>query len=91
MEAYKEELDAKIGLLEHLITNYDDGRRKAFFCLAVNLLELTTLHEIIEEVEENTRLESDKKTRAKMMVDAIQRRVTLLRIDLRLRKPSVPT
>ena len=40
IEAYKAELDEKIGLLKILLENYDDGRRKSFYCLAVNLLEL---------------------------------------------------
>ena len=39
IEAYRQELEEKITLLQRLLQD-DDGRRKSFFCLAVNLLPL---------------------------------------------------
>ena len=39
METYLEELGEKTAILEKLLAGYNDGRRKSFFCLAVNLLE----------------------------------------------------
>jgi hypothetical protein len=86
MGAYRKELDQKIELLEYLIDRYDDGRRKGFFCLAVNLFELATLRDIIKTVElDDQRLEGDRKVVAKMMVAAMERQAALLHIDLRLR------
>ena len=38
-KAYQVELDQKVVLLSELLKNYDDGRRKSYYCLAVNLLE----------------------------------------------------
>ena len=37
IDAYRKELNEKISILETLLVDYDDGLRKGFFCLAVNL------------------------------------------------------
>ena len=46
METYLEELGEKTAILEKLLAGYNDGRRKSFFCLAVNLLELSDCQEM---------------------------------------------
>jgi len=38
IETYQSELDEKIKILKYLLVNYNDGRRKSFFCIAINLL-----------------------------------------------------
>ncbi|MBN1499605.1 MAG: DUF3795 domain-containing protein [Spirochaetes bacterium] len=38
IEKYRKELDEKVLILERLISDYNDGRKKGFYCLAVNLL-----------------------------------------------------
>ena len=48
---YHEVLRDKARILEHLIANYNDGRRKTLFSIAVNLLELSDLQMIMEKVE----------------------------------------
>ena len=48
VEAYQEEQRGKEEILNHLLENYNDGRRKTLFCLAVNLLELEELKEVVE-------------------------------------------
>ncbi len=40
LDAYQAELAEKIKLLEYFLDTCNDGRRKSFFCLAVNLLDL---------------------------------------------------
>ena len=37
---YNLEQQEKVQNLSHLLSNYNDGGRKNFFCVAVNLLEL---------------------------------------------------
>ena len=54
IEAYKAELNEKIGILETLLTNHDDGRRKGFYCLAVNLLDLQALKTVMERITDET-------------------------------------
>ena len=43
-------LTEKIEILEFLVSNYNDGRSKNFYCIAVNLLELDALKEIMKEI-----------------------------------------
>lgn len=46
VEAYQKEQSDKVTILNELIENYNDGRKKTLFCLAVNLLELDVLSPI---------------------------------------------
>lgn len=50
IEAYINELQEKIGILQFLLENYNDGRRKSFFCLAINLLELDDVKIVMQQV-----------------------------------------
>lgn len=52
LEQYKIELNEKLAILEFLINNYNDGRRKNFYCIAVNLLKLRDLKDIMTEINE---------------------------------------
>lgn len=48
--AYEEEQREKYEILRFLLDNYNDGRKKSFYALAVNLLELETLRKIAGEL-----------------------------------------
>lgn len=48
--AYQAEQREKQELLHDLLENYNDGRRKGFFALAVNLLELEGLRAVVEQL-----------------------------------------
>ena len=52
IERYQAELSQKIAFLETLIGHYNDGRKKNFYCMAVNLLDLEDLNDIKEKIEE---------------------------------------
>ena len=47
---YNLEQQEKVHILNYLLSNYNDGRRKNFFCVAVNLLELSELQEAIDQI-----------------------------------------
>lgn len=49
--AYLSELKEKVEILQYLLANYNDGRKKSFYCIAVNLLQLSDLKTIIEQIE----------------------------------------
>lgn len=53
VEAYNQEQKEKIEILNYLLAGYNDGRKKTFFCVAVNLLELSELQEGLREIMEN--------------------------------------
>ena len=54
MEAYQAELEEKAAILQELLDNYNDGRRKTFYMLAVYLLELQDLRNAMEQIVRET-------------------------------------
>ncbi len=52
MEAYHAEQREKKKMLDRLLECYDDGSKTAFFCLAVNRIELETLRDIMLQLKE---------------------------------------
>ena len=51
IEAYREEQREKKRILDRLLEGYDDGQRDVFFCLAVNVLEISDLKGVLEQLE----------------------------------------
>ncbi len=51
MDTYQAELIEKVDILKYLLANCNDGRRKNFFCIAVNLLELRDIKPVMEQIE----------------------------------------
>ena len=58
VEAYNSEQGQRLEILKLLLESYNDGRRKSFFCLAVNLLDLEDLKTVMEHLAEEKKLES---------------------------------
>lgn len=58
IEHYNAEQQKKAQILSYLLSNYNDGRRKNFFCVAVNLLELSEIREAIDQIQSNDELPS---------------------------------
>jgi hypothetical protein len=54
LAAYQAELNEKVRILERLLADFDDGRRKNFFCLAVNLLELVDVKGVMVQLDAET-------------------------------------
>ncbi len=48
IEAYNNQLSKRIQILEQLLSDYDDGRSKTFYCLAMNLLPLPEIEILLE-------------------------------------------
>ena len=76
LEQYKKELNEKVEILEYLLNHYNDGRRKNFYCIAVNLLTLSDLKDIMNEIEE----------KIKKIVSLFEDKAKEQNIDLKLRK-----
>lgn len=84
---YLEALNRKIEILELLIKKYNDGRRKSFYCLAVNLLGLPELEKIMIKIEaEIDKLELSEKERAKAVVELFESVAKKNKIGLAMRK-----
>jgi len=50
LDAYHSELVEKEKILHYLLENYNDGRRKSFFCLVVNLFSLQDLKSVVRQI-----------------------------------------
>lgn len=86
METYLEELGEKTAILEKLLAGYNDGRRKSFFCLAVNLFELSDCQEVWEEISSQTTGAQSPKERAALAVRLFRERADERGVELKLHK-----
>ena len=86
MEAYKAELDIKVQILEHLLENYNDGRRKNLFCLAVNLLELADVNMVMAQLGVEVDPQAPIKEKAAAAASLFQKAADEKGIVLKLRK-----
>lgn len=84
-DLYSAEQQRKIILLNHLLSTYNDGRKKTLFCLAVNLLEIDDLENIIHELDKNT-LNLSLKEKAAYADNLLQETAGQNNIVLKLRK-----
>lgn len=85
IEQYQGELNEKVSFLEYLIRNYNDGRKKNFYCIAVNLLDLADLNDIKEYMNglDDT---IPQKEKIKLVESWFNDKAKSKNIDLKLRK-----
>lgn len=84
---YNLEQQEKVQILSHLLSNYNDGRRKNFFCVAVNLLELPEMQEAIKQIQSNNELPSlPFKAQCLYVVEVFQKIADRRNIKLKLTK-----
>ena len=88
MEAYAGELDEKIIILERLLDDYDDGRRKSFFCTAVNLIELPELRIIMEKLAAQATPDASRKAMSAAAVRLLEQMAEQKNVSLKLRKSA---
>lgn len=87
IEEYNLEQQEKSKILSYLLSNYNDGRRKNFFCVAVNLLELSELQEIMKQLQFNNELSSlSAKEQCLYVVETFQKIANRKSIELKLIK-----
>ena len=86
MEAYAAELNEKMDCLKLLLKNYDDGRRKGFYCLAINLLDLVDITAVMEKIGIETNPADPVKEKAKTAMRLFQAVADERNITLKLRK-----
>jgi len=58
IDNYNAEQKEKIEILHILLSKYNDGRKKTFYCVAVNLLSLSEIKDILGQVMNNKDLDS---------------------------------
>lgn len=86
-ERYHSELKEKMQILRYLLDNFNDGRRKSFFCMAVNLIEIEDLKSAVKEIEEEVSgKELTVKGKAVISVEILKSAAARKNIVLKLRK-----
>ncbi|WP_331661382.1 DUF3795 domain-containing protein [Lachnoclostridium sp.] len=90
LDRYHLELEGKAEILRYLLENYNDGRRKTFFCLAINLLEVSDIREVVEKLKKQIDLNhKTMKEKALVAVSLFQEIADKNNILLKLnKKPS---
>jgi hypothetical protein len=86
LSAYQAELNEKVGILERLLADFDDGRRKSFFCLAVNMLELTDVKDVMARLGADITPDVTTKEKAALAAGLFRRKADERNIRLELRK-----
>lgn len=91
VEAYNSEQRQKLEILKCLVKDYNDGRKKSFFCLAVNLLNLEDLRvamgHLVEKKMESLTLKERSAYAVKQLQSLAEQRGVVLKWN---RKPSKP-
>lgn len=86
-ERYQKEQTEKRQILEWLLESYDDGRKKSFYCLAVNLLELEDLRDLKGEISLDAEMNSlSLKEKAAWVKRRLEEKAGERQIVLRLRR-----
>lgn len=90
IEAYAAQLHEKMAILDELLANYNDGRRKTFFDTAVYLLELDDVKTVMAKLKAQTNfMELPVKERALAAVRLFQQKADERNISLKLiKKPK---
>ena len=84
IDAYSAEQAEKANILEVLLSNYNDGRKKTLFCVAVNLLELQT---VLKEIDRKPDMETlTLKEKSAFVAGLLQDAAATKNIDLKLHK-----
>lgn len=86
MNGYETELSQKVKVLKYLLSNHDDGRRKSFFCTAVNLMTLNDLNTGMELINSEVKKDDSVKTKALIAVRIFENMAEIKGISLKLRK-----
>lgn len=87
MEDYNSEQREKAEILTYLLEHFNDGRRKSFFCVTINLLELSELQAVLKDIASEPRLfELPPKERASLVVQKFQKLAAQKNLELKLRR-----
>lgn len=89
LERFIEQQCKRIALLEKMISSYDDGRSKSFYCLSAGLLAIEDLEATIKKVEQRIKAEKigsgDIKAKAKILKELLNDCAGNEGIELKLR------
>ncbi len=87
IKAYNAEQTEKKMILDKLLADYNDGRKKTLYCAAVNLLDLEDLRKAFRQIESSSDVEMQSlKERSAYAAGLLQEIAFRKNISLKLRK-----
>lgn len=86
LSEYLDALKAKQKILEELIADFNDGRMKSFYCIAVNLLPLNELKTTVRKVKNACTNIQEQKEKARGAKKVFEKTAASMGIALELRK-----
>ena len=86
IDVYVAEQNEKVSILSALLKTCNDGRRKTFFCFAVNLLEMDDIKTVMARIENEVDQEMTLKERAVTAVRLFEEAAKQRGISLKKRK-----
>ncbi len=73
IESYNAIQREKVGILQRLLSEYNDGRKKTLYCLAVNLMELPDLQRAMARISAQDTVDTmPQKDRARLAAGILQ-------------------
>ncbi len=70
--AFQARMDEKVEILRYLLKNFNDGKRKTFFCVAATLLDLDDLKTVLEQIKTAIASRSSMRKNAEMVAGLFQ-------------------
>ena len=89
LDAYKSDLNIKVEFLKGLLKKFDDGRRKSFFCITINLLDLQDSKNVLEQIKNEIKPDDSLKEKSMIVVGLLQDIAEKRDISLQLRKKPI--
>ena len=87
--AYRREQEERRGILDRLLAQYNDGRRKTLYCLGANLLPMETLRGIVSVLDSDPALKAaPQKEKAQFAAKLFQTAAEECKMELKLRKKN---
>jgi len=90
LEKFIEQQRKRIRLLERMLTNFDDGKSKSFYCIATTLLPITDLEISLNETEQKIKADKirtdDFKTKSRILKGILNNLAAREGNELKLRK-----
>jgi len=90
LSVFIEQQEKRIELLKKMLEDFNEGRSKSFYCIAIALLPIKDLEQALEESEEIIKNKiinlEDLKTKSKILKDKINEIANKKKKELKLRK-----
>jgi hypothetical protein len=90
IQDFMEQQKRRIGVLERMIKNFDDGRSKNYYCLAAALLPIGDLEGALVRAGQNSKLGTididDMKRKSKILRELLDKLAAENHIELKLKK-----